>query len=202
MLSGSTVVSIFRGMGWAKVLAVVLQPAGYGYYGLLQSFVGLTTLFAGLGMATGLVRLGAGAATSSDEVALASLRRGAWLLFGGLGSLALVLLFFFRMALSRWALGSPAHGKTILLLGIALLFTVAGNIQIGTLNAYHRVGALARYGVVNTLLGALITLGGIVIWRTRGIVPPVLGGAVASWGNCRLFLHLEPLPPRLGHPPP
>jgi len=197
MLSGSSVLSIFLGMGSAKVLAVVLQPAGYGYYGLLQSFVGLTTLFAGLGMATGLVRLGAGAATRNDEVALASLRRGAWLLFGGLGSLALVLLFFFRMALSRWALGSPDHGKTILLLGIALLFTVAGNIQIGTLNAYHRVGALAKYGVVNTLVGALITMGAIVIWRTQGIVPAVIGGAVATWGVSRYFLQREMGPARV-----
>src|SRR5258708_4029988 len=102
ILSGSSIVSILLGMVSAKVLALYLQPAGYGFYGLLQSFVGLTTLIAGLGMATGLVRLGAAAAKRNDEKAMANLRGGAWLLFAGIGSIALALLIGFRVLLGRW----------------------------------------------------------------------------------------------------
>src|SRR5271157_3065581 len=105
ILSGSSIISILLGMASAKVLALFLQPAGYGYYGLLQSFIGVATLASGLGIATGLVRLGARAATQNDEAALASLDSGAWFLFVGLGSLTLVLVTVFRVTLSRWALG-------------------------------------------------------------------------------------------------
>jgi PST family polysaccharide transporter len=191
ILSGSSIISILLGIVSAKVLALFLQPAGYGYYGLLQSFVGVTTLLAGLGMSTGLVRLGARAATQNDEAALASLNSGAWLLFIGLGSLTLALLSVFRVTLSRWALGSPDHGWTIVLMGIALLFMVAANIQVGTLNAHHRVGALAKYGVVNTLGSGLFTITAILIWRMHGIVPAVIFGAAVSWGVSRFFLQRE-----------
>jgi PST family polysaccharide transporter len=191
ILSGSSLISLCVGIVSAKVLALILQPAGYGYYGLLQSFLGVTTLLSGLGMATGMVRLGARAAAQNEHAKLASLRTGAWLLFSCLGSVTLLVLYTFRVTLSRWALGSPDHGWTIVLIGVALLFTVAGNIQMGTLNAYHRVGALAKYGVVNTLGGALITIGAVVIWHSAGIVPAVIAGAFVNWAASRYFLHRE-----------
>lgn len=191
ILSGSSIVSIILGMVSAKVLALYLQPAGYGFYGLLQSFVGLTTLIAGLGMATGLVRLGAAAAKRNDEQAIANLRRGAWLLFGALGTVAMALLLIFREGLSRWALGSPDHGWTIVAMGVALLFTIAGNVQIGILNAYHRVTALAKYGIINTLLTSLIVISAVILWQTRGVVPAIITGAVLAFCASRYFIHQE-----------
>lgn len=191
VLSGSSIVSILVGLVSAKVLAMVLQPAGYGYYGLLQSFVGLIVLLAGMGMATGLVRLGAGAATRGDAAALANLRGGAWLLFGGLGGLALLLLAVFRVPLSRWALGSPEQGGTVVLAGIAVLFTVANNVEVGTLNACHRVGALAKSGMANTALGATVTILAVLVWRLQGIVPALIAGGVVSWGVSRYFVRRE-----------
>ncbi len=197
ILSGSSIISILLGIASAKVLALFLQPAGYGYYGLLQSFVGVTTLFAGLGMSTGLVRLGARAATQNDEASLASLDSGAWLLFVGLGSLTLTIITLLRVTLSRWALGSPDHGPTMVLMGFALLFTVAGNIQVGTLNAHHRVGALAKYGVLSALGNGLFTIVAVLLWRTHGIVPAVMAGAAVNWGVSRFFLRREVKPTRI-----
>ncbi len=191
ILSGSSLISLCVGLVSAKVLALILQPAGYGYYGLLQSFVGVATLVSGLGMATGMVRLGARAAARNEHAKMASLQSGAWLLFLGLGCASLSTIFIFRVTLSRWALGTPDHGWTIILMGVALLFTVAGNIQMGTLNAYHRVGALAKYAVVNTLGGALITIGAVVTWHSAGIVPAVIAGAIVTWAASRYFLHRE-----------
>jgi len=95
ILSGGSITSILLSLISAKVMAVYLHPAGYGYYGLLQSFLGLIVLLSGMGIATGLVRSGAGPAARNDEVAVASLRRGAWLLFMATGSIVTVLLFLF-----------------------------------------------------------------------------------------------------------
>ncbi|MGH9681803.1 MAG: oligosaccharide flippase family protein, partial [Candidatus Acidiferrales bacterium] len=151
ILSGGSVTSILLSLISAKVMAVYLHPAGYGYYGLLQSFLGLMVLLSGMGIGTGLVRAGAGPASRNDEAAIASLRRGAWLLFAATGSVVTLVVFFFRAGLSEWALGNRDSGWTVVVMCAALLFMVAANIQVGILNAYHRVTALAKYGVINTL---------------------------------------------------
>lgn len=191
ILSAGSMITVVVGMVTAKVLVLVLQPVGYGYYGLLQSFVGVTTLFAGLGMATGWVRLGARAATQNDHAVLAGLRSGAWLLFAGLSGITLLVLTIFRTALSRLALGNSDHGWTIVLMAFAILFTVAGNIQMGTLNAYHRVGALAKYAVANTIGSGLLTIGAVLIWHAQGIVPAVVAGGVVGWVASGYYLRRE-----------
>ncbi len=191
ILSVSSVINMLLGLVSAKVLAVFLHPDGYGYYGLLQSFVNLTAMVMGMGMASGMVRMGAGAVTSGDEMAIASLRRGAWLLFGGIGAVSLALLIVFRVTLSRWALGTPDHSTTILLMSIALLFTAALNVQTGTLNAYHRLAALAKYAVASAVFGAAISIACVLLWGIQGVVPAVIGGAIASWGAARYFLLRE-----------
>ena len=43
ILSSSSIISIFLSLITAKVLALYLQPEGYGYYGLLQSFVAVSS---------------------------------------------------------------------------------------------------------------------------------------------------------------
>jgi PST family polysaccharide transporter len=96
ILSGSSVISILLSLVSAKVMALYLQPAGYGYYGLLQSFVSVAGLIAGMGVATAIVRLGAGAVTRQDDATVASLRSASWLLFAGLGAATLILLALFR----------------------------------------------------------------------------------------------------------
>lgn len=191
ILSGSSFVTILLSLVSAKVMALVLQPVGYGYYGLVQSFVAVASLMVGMGMATGLVRYGAGPVERGEQAAVASLRRGAWLLFWGLGSLALLLLGLFRRRLSHWALGSTDHGTTILLAGIAILFTVGGNVQMGMLNAHHRVGALAKNAVANSVVGALLSILAVLVWHVQGIVPAVIASAAVSWAVSRYYLHRD-----------
>lgn len=191
ILSSSSIISIALSLATAKVLALYLQPEGYGYYGLLQSFIAVSSLIAGLGIPTGIVRMGAGAATRGDSETLANLRSAAWLLFSVLGAIALFLIAIFRVRLSILVLGTPTRGVTILLMSVALLFTVAANIQVGTLNAYHRVSALAKYAVANTVLGAAVSIGAVLIWRVQGIAVAVIGGAVVTLLVSSYFLHRE-----------
>jgi len=196
ILSASSVVSILFGVISAKVMAVFLLPAGYGFYGLLQSFVGLASLVASMGMNIGLVRLGAAAVARGDELAIATLRKGAWALFWGLGSATLLGLVLFRGMFSRLALGSPKHATIVLLMAIPLLFSLASGIQTGVLNAYHRVAALAKYSVATTALTSTCAIISVLVLRVRGIVPAVIGGMLLSWVVSRYFLHREVGPAR------
>jgi PST family polysaccharide transporter len=197
LLGGSSVISILFGLVSAKVMALLLQPAGYGYYGLLQSFVGVTSLIGGMGLSTGLVRLGAGPIAAGDERAVASLRRGAWLILWVLCGLLLAVLGMFRRSLSLWMLGSAAHSSAVPLLGLAVLLTVAGNVQTGTLNAYHRVGALASYGVVNSIFGTATAIVAILICRSHGTLAAVVGGAIVAWAVSAHLLKRHVCPTRL-----
>src|SRR5207253_9877431 len=89
ILSGGSIVSILFGLASAKVLTVLLGPGGYGYWGLLQSLVGLSALIA-VGIGAGLVREGADALAHEAHMRVASLRAGAWVRLGMVGGLGLV----------------------------------------------------------------------------------------------------------------
>ncbi len=188
ILSGSSIVSILLSLATAKVLALYLHPAGYGYYGLLQSFISVVCLVAGLGTATGIVRLGAGAAHRNDHASLGELQSAAWIIFGCLGVIGMALLTIFRARVSFWALGSSDHGTTIIWMGIGVLFTAAAAIQTGILNAYHHVGALAKSSIANTVMSATASITAVLLWRTNGVVPAVVAGGVVGWLASRYYL--------------
>ena len=203
ILSGSSVISLLVSLVSAKVMALYLQPAGYGYYGLLQSFVGLAALAAGMGMATGLVRLGAGAAAQGDQQTMANLQAGAWVVFAGMSVISFAACYGARNVLSQWVLGTYDQGTTIVLMAIPLILTVANNIQVGTLNAHHRVAALAQYGVANTVLCAVASIAAILIWGVRGVVPGIVAGGFVSYALSHYLLrrdvkHLDARPSRQG----
>jgi PST family polysaccharide transporter len=197
ILSGSSVATILVGLVSAKVLAMVLQPSGYGYYGLAQSVVGLATLIAGMGVTTAMVRLGAGPVTRGDFGTVASLRRAAWLLRWGLGGLAFVTLWLFRGRISQWALGTRDQASIIVVLGIAVIFMVATNVQTGVLNAHHCVGSLAKYGVLSAVLGAMVTIGAVLLWHVQGVVPGVIAATVVSCALSGYYLYRDVGPVRV-----
>jgi enterobacterial common antigen flippase len=189
ILSGSSAVSIVLGLVSSRILASVLKPAGYGYYGLLQSFVLVGSIFVGMGVATGVVRLGASAAKEKNYETMAALCGGAWLLLGALTIPVLLVMVLFRTQLSTWALGTPDHGGDMIVMVGTLLFTVALNLQNGILNAWHRVEALATYGIVNSFFNAGAPVLCVLLWKGNGIAPGVLLGGVLGWIASRFFLY-------------
>lgn len=188
ILSGSSIINIVVSLITAKVMALCLQPAGYGYYGLLQNFVVLTSLMAGVGMATGIVRLGAAAASQGDQLVIVALRRASWLIYAGMSVLAFLILAIFRARLSQWALGSETHANTIVILAVPMLLTVARNIQMGILNAYHDVKALAKCAIFCTVFGASTSIPLVLLWGVKGIVPAVVADGIVSCAVYRHFL--------------
>lgn len=197
VLSSASAVSIVLGLVSAKVNAVLLGPDGVGYMGLLQGLVSLAMLVAGMGVSTGLIRAGAQALARADERQVAALRGGAWLLSGALGGGALLLMIVLRGPLSRALLGSAAHGGAVVLMGVALLFNLAAAVQTGVLNAYQRLGDLARVSMLTSVGTVAVTLLLVWTWRTRGIAPAVLAGFVVSWAVSFCFMRARTLAPHV-----
>ena len=191
ILSSSSLISILVSLISCKVMALCLHPSGYGYYGLLQSFISVASLAMGLGISTGLVRFGAGAVAENNLVAIAALRRAAWWVLAAVASISLLLLVIVRRPISQLVLGNAGGATTIMLVGIALVFTVAATIDAGILNAYHRVGALAKYGIANTVLSMSVAITAVLIWKVNGVLPAVIGVAISNWLAAHYFLHRE-----------
>lgn len=194
VLSSSSFVSILVGLVSAKVWAVLLGPSGVGFMGLLQSLVGLAALVAGLGIGSGLVSIGANALAQGDMAQVAALRQAGWWLFGAAIGLALLLMAVFRVPISRWMLGGPEYAGSVLLMGLALFFSLASSIQTSLLNAHHRVSALARIGVLNSILGAIVSLAVVGVWREQGIAPGIIASAAIGLGVSSYFLRRETSP--------
>jgi len=191
ILSSSSFLTILVGVATAKVNAVFLGPAGYGYMGLLQSLINLTVLVAGLGVGVGLVKMGASRAKENDAAGMACLRSAAWLVVAVTGVLATIVLVVFREKFSLWILNTPSHPWAVVLAGIGILFTVASNLQTNIINTYHRVEALAKNSAMAAILGAAVTIALIVVWRDKGIVPAIIAGAIVSWLISRYLLRKE-----------
>jgi PST family polysaccharide transporter len=188
ILSSSSLVSILVGLFSAKFWAVLLGPIGLGYMGLLQGLVGLSGLVAGMGIGTGMIRMGSSALASENYQYMAALRQAAWLLFCILGGTITLLFFLFQNQIANLMLGSPEHANNVVLMIIALLFTVAASLQTSLLNAYHRVSTLAKIGVLNSIFGTSLSLLIVWSWGKEGIALAIIAGAIVSWIVSRCFM--------------
>lgn len=191
LLSGSSLVSIAVGLVSAKVWALLMGPSGVGYLGLLQGLIGLVGLLAGLGVGAGLVSAGARALADGNHADFAALRKAGWLLFWVAGGIAVLVLVFLRVPISRLMLGGAEHANDVVLMSLALLFSLAFGVQTSLLNAHHRVSALARVGALNSLASTVTSL--FIIWllRERGIAFAVIAGSAAGWCVATWFLYRE-----------
>ena len=188
ILSSSSVLSIIIGLFAAKAWAILLGPSGVGFMGLLQSLLGLSAIVIGMGIGTGLVRMGASALAQKDLDTVAALYKAAWYLFMGFGCVALILLTVFQTPIATWMLGGTQHRAYVPLMGIALLFTIATTIQASILNAYHSVNALATIGVLNSVLGTSINLLCVWLWHEVGIALGIIAAVCVNWTISRYFL--------------
>lgn len=188
ILGSSSVVSILVGLVSAKALAVLIGPSGLGYLSLLQALLGLSLLVAGMGVGTGLIRMGANALAREDQSEVAALHRAIWLLLGALGGIALLVMITFREPISQAMLGGTEHATSVVVVAVALLFSLASSLQTSLLNTYHRIGALAKVSIANTVLGTACTLVLVLIWREEGITPAILTGSVVGWLISTYFL--------------
>ncbi|HZS07217.1 MAG TPA: oligosaccharide flippase family protein [Blastocatellia bacterium] len=191
ILSTSSIVTILTTLVATKVYAVLLGPGGLGFLGLLQSLVSLSSLIAGMGIGAGLVRRGANALGREDQTEVTHLRQAAWFLFWLLGCLAVTALVVFRAPVSRWMLGGPEHAGSVVLMGLALVFSLASGIQTSILNAYHRVGALARLGIFNSICGTGLSLTLVWFWREQAVPVTVIASTGVGWIVSRYFLRRE-----------
>ena len=186
ILSSGTFVKVAAGVAVAKAWAVLVGPAGVGSLGLMQSLVGLVSILAGMGVGTGVIRLGAAALGLSDRAGADAITRAALVLSGTGAVMAALFVVLFRGPLGRALLdGSLPLGDAVWL-GAAVGLTVLTATQLGVLNAHQRVGSLARATIWGSLGAAVAGVWVLWLMRAEGLVQSYVVGlfvisAASTW---------------------
>lgn len=178
ILGSSSAVSAVVGLVSAKLWAIMVGPAGIGYLAMQQSLLGLATMIAGVGVGTGIVRLGAKAIADDDKLNIAANQKAVIVISVAAGIVGVALLFLFGDVINQTLLDSKSSAHEVASLGAALIFTLLASALTGILNAHHNVKALAKIAVLNSILSAGVLLACVWAWRIQGIVFGIIIGSL------------------------
>lgn len=192
IIGGSSAANIVINIARAKIVAVVLGPAGVGLNGIFGSISSLSESLAGLGINNSGVRQIAEAVGSNDSARISTtalvLRRTSVFL-GILGALSLVL---FSNQISRVTFGTDAQAAAICVLAAGLLCRVVASGQGALLQGTRRIAEVSKTAVFSTLTGALLTIPLIYWLREDGVAWALAASSAAglyfSWFYSRKLL--------------
>ncbi|MEA2537493.1 MAG: hypothetical protein QOF11_1727 [Chloroflexota bacterium] len=188
LLGGSSIVAIVMLLATAKGLAVLVGPHGVGAFALLQSFVDLAGLLAGLGISVSLVRLVADALDRRDPQRVTAVRAASGVMVWSLGAVAALALVARRDALSETIFSSSELGGAVAIAALAVPFTLAAATNIATLSAYREVGAIATLRTIAVVAAAVVTLGAVLIVGEAGVAIGILASSVGLWLGASVLL--------------
>jgi enterobacterial common antigen flippase len=171
VIGGSSVVNVLLGIVRTKALAVLIGTEGMGLFGAYSSITNLVGGIAGMGIGSSGVRQIAEAAGTNDRERIARtilvLRRTVFVL-GALGMLALLILC---RPISKATFGSTAYAGSLALLSVTVLFAGVTGGQTALVQGMRRIGDLAALSIWGAVLGTILSIPVIFVFREKGIVP-------------------------------
>lgn len=200
LIGGSSLLNIGVGIVRTKIMALLLNPAGFGLFGIYGSISSLAQCLAGVGINSSGVRQIAEAVSSGSPEKIArtaAVLRKASILLGALGA---VLLAVFANKISTLTFGGPQQAGAIVLLSFAVFFQLVANGQNALLQGMRRIRDLAKAAVLSAVFGALLSISLVYFLRAGGVVPSLVAVAVVScsvsWWFSRKdgFSRKEPIP--------
>jgi len=199
LIGGSSVVNVLLGIVRTKVLAMLIGTSGMGLFGAFSSVTTLVGGIAGMGINLSGVRQIAEAVGSNDQSRIARttrvLRRTSFIL-GLTGMLALLLLC---RPISVATFGTPAYSGALALLSVTILFAEVAGGQMALIQGLRRIKDLAALSIWGALLGTVLSIPIIFLWREKGIVPflmtvSALAIATSWWYARKIKVERVPLP--------
>jgi PST family polysaccharide transporter len=185
LIGGSSVAEIGLRIVRAKVMALLLGPAGVGWLGLYTSIADLAQSITGMGVSSSGVREIAGAAGSQDPARIARTVRVLHLATIGFGIVGAGVLALFAQPISEATFGDDQHTSAVALLAFAVLLRQLAAAHAAVTQGLRRIGDLARIAVWSALLGTLATIAIVYVHREEGLVPALVAAAgvnfAAAW---------------------
>ena len=197
IMAAASVLNVVVGLLRAKVVAVLLGPAGVGLVGLYHNVLQVGGSIAGLGVGTAGIRRIAHAHRNELPDDLALVRRSmnlATLVLAVFGSLAFFLL---REPLARIMMGDATKAESLGWLAPGIAFLVVYGTQVAHINGMRRIGDLARLQISSAIIATALGLAAILWAGERGIPAYVLSASLASVAIGQFFVgRIGPAPGR------
>jgi enterobacterial common antigen flippase len=180
LLGGASAINILIGLISAKVTALLLGPSGFGLMSLYQSVISLTVMIAGMGIPTAVTRAMAPALTEGRTEEAAALRRAGWAITLCAALAAMAVIGGFASQINTAMLDGRASDGWAIFIVPAILFSMLSAVQLGIINARHRVGDLARISVISALLTLVPAIALTWFFRSRGVAPALAASMLIS----------------------
>lgn len=181
IMGAASVINVLSGLVRMKAAAVLLGPAGVGLIGVYQNLISTAATVSAIGFGTVGTRQIATAQAKNDADDIAAARRA---LFWGtlmLAVLGAAGFFLLRDQIAIHILADPIRGGEVGWLAIGVALTVMAGSQTALLNGLRRIGDLARIQVASGLLGTLLGITALLIWREGGLLVLVLVGPLTTF---------------------
>lgn len=157
LLSGvATGAKLISGFLVLKVIAIYSGPEGVAQFGQFMSLAMLLIVFAGGGIASGIVKYLAEYRSQQDKVTELLNVGVTYVLFCSLLMCFLVLLF--RKQISAWMFGNGTYIDLIVLLAFAQIFVALHNFIIAITNGMMDVRRIAIIQVIGAGAGLVVTV--------------------------------------------
>jgi PST family polysaccharide transporter len=189
IIGGSTAINLLIGMASAKAGALFLGPDGMGLLKLFNSTLAMLRTLSSLGINSSGVREVAGAIGSGEQGKVGRvvqiLRKMCW----ATGLLGWLIAAAFAYPLSKFVFTSSEYAAPLAFLGITIFFGAISEGQVAFLQGSRRIVDIAKINVISALISTCIAIG--LYWQlgTKGIVPALALGALAtlavSWSYAR-----------------
>ena len=183
----------------AKVVAMLIGPAGMGIHNLLKSTLDTVNHVTGCGLQTSAVRDIAKAHDGGDQeridVVITSLRLIVWLT----GLIGVLVVFFGSAPLSYFAFGNYEYSTAFKYLSIIMFATQLNTGQVALLQGTFHYKYLAKSSLIGNFLSLLFTIPLYYYLREKGIVPALIIASLItlyySWNASRkVTFHYVKLP--------
>ena len=187
LLGGAQVISLGTGFIRAKLIAVLVGPAGVGLVGILTSFNANLSSLAGWGLGTTAVRTISAADELDRPARIAAVRKlGNSLTW--LGLLAALLLFW---PVGQLTFNSSEYDLELFFAGLAVPCFVATSVWSSLLQANGQIKSLARVQIISAFGGLILGLPFIWLFGVTGIAASILIAAIvpaiATWKAVRNY---------------
>ena len=193
IINKTSALNMAIGLLRAKIMAVLLGPAGTGLMGLYGQVTGLTGTVSNFGITSSGVREIAESAGAGDPLRIARVdiivRRTAWVT----GLLGLLLQLSLCHLLSRWTFGDSGHWKAIAVLSVVPLLGAISGAQVAKIQGLRQVGSLALQNVLGALAGTMSAIALIWTFGFKGIVPQLVAVAVLGLAFSYYFSRKVPM---------
>lgn len=180
LTGGSQIVVMALQMVRTKVLAILLGPGGTGIIGLYGATTGLVNSLANLGLSSSSVRQIAKDNTAEDRKSIRKTLFVFRTLILSTSILAAITMIIFAHAIGKTTFGNENHTNGIRWMAIVVLLTGISSGQYALLQGLRLIKEMAFAKVLGSLIGVILGIVLIVIFRHEGVIPYIISGAVVA----------------------